>query len=178
MRFESGPIAGVTLIRLQPHDDDRGSFARTFCERTFRDAGLPFRVVQANLSRNTARLTLRGMHLQRSPYGEPKIISCPRGRIWDVAIDMREASPTYRRWQAFELAPDTDTAVFLPEGIAHGFMTLQPDSEVHYLMGAEFVPDAATGVRWDDPAIGIQWPAQPQVISARDRSYPLLESKR
>ncbi|HJQ16812.1 MAG TPA: dTDP-4-dehydrorhamnose 3,5-epimerase family protein [Allosphingosinicella sp.] len=178
MRFEPSLIGGVALIRLEPQHDERGSFARTFCERTFREAGFPFGVVQANLSRSTARSTLRGMHLQRSPYGEPKIISCTRGRIWDVAIDMRETSPTYRQWQAFELAPDANAAVFLPEGIAHGFLTLEPDSEVHYLMGAEFVPGAATGVRWDDPTIGVQWPAEPQIISARDRSYPLIEGKR
>lgn len=175
MRFEPTSIAGVVLIRLDFHHDDRGSFARTFCEEEFDAAGLSFRVVQSNLSRNTAPYTLRGMHYQRAPHGEPKIVSCPRGRIWDVAVDMREASPTYRRWVAFELAPDTGSALHLPEGIAHGFVTLEPDSEVHYLMGACYVPDAATGIRWDDPAIGIEWPAVPRIVSQRDAGYPLLE---
>jgi dTDP-4-dehydrorhamnose 3,5-epimerase len=177
MRFEPTSIEGVLILRLDLHRDERGSFARTFCQTEFRDAGVPFTVVQANVSRNTERSTLRGLHYQRAPHGEPKIISCPRGRIWDVAVDMREASPTYRRWQAFELGPDTDSALFLRDGIAHGFLTLEPDSEVHYLMGADYVPEAATGVRWDDPAIAITWPALPQVISRRDRDYPLLEAR-
>ena len=110
-----------------------------------------------------------------APHGEPKIVSCPRGRIWDVAVDLRDASPTYRQWQAFELSPDSDSALHLPSGVAHGFVTLEPDSEVHYLMGAAYVPGAATGVRWDDPAIGIDWSVQPAVISDADRGYALLE---
>jgi dTDP-4-dehydrorhamnose 3,5-epimerase len=155
--------------------DERGGFARTFCQTELAAAGLPFHVHQTNVSRNTARHTLRGMHYQHAPHGEPKIVSCSRGRIWDVAVDLRPASPTYRKWAAYELGPDTDCALHLPEGIAHGFLTLEPDSEVHYLMGAVFVPGAATGLRWDDPAIGIDWPAAPEVISERDATYPLLD---
>jgi dTDP-4-dehydrorhamnose 3,5-epimerase len=175
VRFESTSITGVVLIRFDFHHDDRGSFARTFCEDEFGAAGIPFHAVQSNLSRNTAQHTLRGMHYQRAPHGEPKIVSCPRGRIWDVAVDMREGSPTYRHWESFELGPDTGSALHLPEGIAHGFLTLEPDSEVHYLMGAHYVPDAATGLRWDDPAIGIEWPAAPRIVSQRDADHPLLE---
>lgn len=175
MRFEPTPIDGVVLIRLDVKSDARGAFARTFCAQEMATAGLPFAVVQANISRNTTRHTLRGLHFQRSPHEEPKIVSCPRGRIWDVAVDMRADSPTYRSWQAFELSPDSDSALHLPTGIAHGFITLEPDSEVHYLMGAAYVPGAATGVRWDDPVIGIDWPAMPAVLSIADRGYALLE---
>lgn len=175
MRFEPSRIAGVVLIRLDLHSDDRGSFARTFCADEMAAAGLPFTVVQANLSRNTHRHTLRGLHFQRESHGEPKIVSCARGRIWDVAVDLREGSPTYRAWQKFELAPANDSALHLPTGVAHGFLTLEPDSEVHYLMGAAYVPGAATGVRWDDPAIAIDWPAAPAVMSDADRGYALLE---
>lgn len=174
MRFEPSRIDGVVLIRLDVKQDVRGAFARTFCVHEMAAAGLQFVVVQTNISRNIARHTLRGLHYQRAPHGEPKIVSCPRGRIWDVAVDMREDSPTYRQWQAFELSQDSDSAVHLPAGVAHGFITLEADSEVHYLMGAAYVPGAATGVRWDDPAIGIDWPAMPAVMSEADQGYPLL----
>jgi dTDP-4-dehydrorhamnose 3,5-epimerase len=175
VRVEPTDIEGVALLHWELIADERGAFARTFCEVELAGAGLPFRAVQSNISRNTARHTLRGMHYQRAPHGEPKIISCTRGRIWDVAVDMRPGSATYRRWIAVELAPDQNLALHLPIGIAHGFITLEPDSEVHYLMGAEYVAAAAHGIRWDDPAIAIGWPAQPKVISARDAGYPLIE---
>lgn len=176
MRLEPTPLHGVMLVRLDPRHDERGSFTRIFCEETLRHEGIEFRVVQANLSDNRARHTLRGLHYQRPPHGEPKIVSCLRGRIWDVAVDMRADSPSYRRWHAVELAPDTATAFLLPAGIAHGFLTLEPDSQVHYLMGAAHVPESAAGIRWDDPALGIDWPAQPAIISDRDRGYALLDA--
>lgn len=175
MRIEPTEIEGVVILRWELVKDERGSFARTFCAEQMEAAGLPFSVVQANMSRSTAMHTLRGLHMQRAPHGEPKIVSCPRGRVWDVTVDMREDSATYRRWLAFELGEGGDRAVHLPEGVAHGFLTLEPDSEVHYLMGAAYVPDAAIGFRWDDPALGIEWPQQPQVISERDAGYPLLD---
>lgn len=175
MLFEPTFIEGVVILRWEVDEDERGSFGRTFCDREMAAAGLPFRIVQANISRNRAKHTLRGLHMQKAPHGEPKIVSCPRGRIWDVAIDMREGSPTYRRWLALELGELGDCALHLPEGIAHGFLTLEPGSEVHYFMGAPYVPAAATGIRWNDPAIGIDWPAEPAIISERDAGYPLLE---
>ncbi len=177
MRIEETAIPGVAVLHYELYADDRGSFARTFCEEELAAAGLSFRVIQANLSRNTARHTLRGLHFQQAPHGEPKIVSCVLGRIWDVAVDLREDSPTYRRWLGFELAPEENRALHLPEGIAHGFLTLEPESEVHYLMGAAYVPGAATGLRWDDPALGIDWPALPAVISERDATYPLLDAR-
>ena len=175
MRFEPTSIPGVVLIELEVRTDARGGFARTFCSAEMAAAGLPFTVVQANLSRNIAQYTLRGLHYQREPHGEPKIVSCSRGRIWDVAVDMRPSSPAYRQWMAVELSPTSDSALHLPTGVAHGFMTLEPDCDVHYLMGAAYLPAAATGVRWDDPALGIDWPAIPSVVSEADRHYPLLE---
>lgn len=175
MRLEETGIAGIVLIRPERHQDARGFFARTFCEAELAAAGLSFRVVQANLSRNRVAGTLRGLHFQRAPHGEPKIVSCPRGRIWDVAVDMREESPTHRQWRAFELGPEDALAVHLPAGVAHGFISLEPDSDVQYLMGAAYVPGAGTGLRWDDPALAIDWPIDPTVMSDSDRAYPLLD---
>ena len=174
MRFEPTPLSGVVVIRPEPVADARGSFARSFCTEEFAGAGLPFQVVQANVSRNVHRHTLRGLHFQRTPHGEPKIVSCTKGRIWDVAVDLRRDSPTFRRWFGIELAPDDGTALFIDTGLAHGFLTLEPDSDVHYLMGAPFVSGSGDGVRWDDPMIGVAWPAPPAVISERDRAYPPL----
>lgn len=165
----------MVLVRLRPHRDGRGSFARTFCSVTFEGAGIRFCVVQSNVSRNTARQTLRGMHFQEPPYGEGRLVYCSHGRIWDLALDMRPTSPTFRRWEAFELGGKNDAVLHLPAGIAHGFLTLEPNCEVHYFMDAEFASAAARGIRFDDPAIRIVWPAPPAVISERDRSYPLLD---
>ena len=175
MRFVPTRIEGLTIVELERRRDDRGSFARTFCEREFAEAGLPFRVVQANISTNGAALTLRGLHFQRAPHGEPKIVSCVRGRIFDVAVDVRPDSPTYLAWEGIEVGADLDRIFCLGEGIAHGFLTLEPDSIVHYLMGAPYVAEAAAGLRWDDPAIGIAWPAEPAIISERDCGYALIE---
>jgi dTDP-4-dehydrorhamnose 3,5-epimerase len=175
VRIERTEIEGVAILRWELVGDERGSFARTFCKEEMQAAGLAFEVHQTNISRNLAIHTLRGLHMQREPHAEAKIIYCPRGRIWDVAVDMRPDSATYRRWLCLELHEGGDRAWHLPRGVAHGFLTLEADSEVHYLMGAPYVPAAGSGFRWDDPAIGIDWPHPPEVISERDRGYPLLE---
>jgi dTDP-4-dehydrorhamnose 3,5-epimerase len=175
MRFVPTRIEDVAIVELEPQRDERGVFVRTFCETEFAAAGLPFHVVQANFSTNVAALTLRGLHFQRAPHGEPKIVSCVRGRIFDVAVDIRPDSATYLMWETIELAPGLGRSFYLGEGIAHGFLTLEPDSEVHYLMGAAYVAEAADGLRWNDPAIGIAWPAAPAVISDRDRGYALID---
>jgi dTDP-4-dehydrorhamnose 3,5-epimerase len=175
MRFVPTRIEGVVIVELEPRRDERGAFARTFCEAEFAAAGLPFHVAQANLSTSAAALTLRGLHFQRAPHGEPKIVSCVRGRIFDVVVDIRPDSATYLQWEAVEMGEGLERMLHLGEGIAHGFLTLEPDSAVHYLMGAPYVAEAADGVRWDDPAIGIDWPAAPAVISERDRSYELID---
>ena len=177
MHFTPTRIAGVTIVELEPRHDARGSFARTFCAEEFAAAGIPFEVVQVNLSSNRARHTLRGLHYQRDPFGEPKIVACLRGRIFDVAVDVRPDSPTYLQWEAVELSFDGGRMFCLSEGIAHGFLTLEPDSEVQYLMGAAYRPGAAAGLRWNDPALTIAWPAEPAVISERDRNYPLLQAE-
>lgn len=176
MRIVPTRIAGVAVLEYEIHADERGGFARTFCADELATAGLPFTVMQANLSTNIARHTLRGMHYQAPPHGEPKIVACTRGRVFDVAVDLRPSSPTYLAWEGVELAPELGRAFHIGEGLAHGFLTLEPDSHVTYLMGAAYVPGAGQGVRWDDPAFGIAWPALPAVISDRDATYPLLAS--
>lgn len=174
MRFHRTAIDGLTVVEWEVHSDERGGFCRIFCEEAFAAAGIAFRIVQASLSFNPHLHTLRGMHFQQAPHGEPKIVLCPRGRIFDVAVDVRPDSPTYLRWAAVELAPDLGRMAVLAEGLAHGFLTLEPRSEVQYLMAAPYVPSAARGVRWDDPGIGIEWPAQPAVMADRDRGFPLV----
>jgi len=172
MKFTATKIAGVTVVETEPVDDDRGSFARTFCGAEFAAAGLALKVAQANLSRNRRRGTLRGMHYQAEPKPEPKLVGCLRGSIFDVAVDLRPDSPTYCGWTGVELTESNGRALFIPPGCAHGFLTLTDDTLVSYLMGAFYDPALARGVRWDDPAFGIDWPDRPTVISARDAAYP------
>jgi dTDP-4-dehydrorhamnose 3,5-epimerase len=172
MRFSKTSVGDVLLIELEPAEDARGWFARTFCEEEFARAGIALQARQINLSHNREALTLRGMHYQAAPHAEAKLIHCVRGRIYDVALDLRPASPTYRRWFGVELAAETPRLLFIPEGCAHGFLTLEPQSELLYVMGTAFVAEAARGVRWNDPAFGIGWPAAPRVISERDAAFP------
>ena len=171
MRFVPTALPGVLVIDLDVAEDERGFFSRTFCEDEFAGAGIAMRPRQINLSHNAHALTLRGLHFQAAPHGESKLVQCVRGRIFDVAVDLRSNSPSYRRWFGIELAPQLRRALYIPEGCAHGFLTLEAESDVHYVMGHPFVPEAGRGVRWNDPAFGIDWPAQPQLVSARDRSY-------
>jgi dTDP-4-dehydrorhamnose 3,5-epimerase len=171
VRFQPTAIAGAFFIELDAHKDERGLFARTFCEKAFAEAGIDMRVVQANISRNPHAGTLRGMHYQAAPHEEPKLVQCVGGRIFDVAIDLRRNSRSYRRSACIELSADDDRLFFIPAGCAHGFLTLEDNSDVFYYMGAAFVPGAARGVRWDDPAFEIPWPAPPRLISPRDASY-------
>lgn len=172
MILETTPIDGVLLVRLERLEDERGWFARTFCVEEFAAAGFEARVAQASVSHNAAVGTLRGMHLQQSPHGEAKLVRCTRGRVWDAVVDVRDSSPTRRRWWATELSQDSGTALYIGEGIAHGFVTLEPHSELEYLISVPYELSAAAGVRWDDPAFGIDWPMQPTVMSERDRSFP------
>jgi dTDP-4-dehydrorhamnose 3,5-epimerase len=176
MRFTATPLAGVVTISLDAAEDERGFFARTFCDDEFSRAGIAMRPRQMNVSHNAQAFTLRGLHYQAAPNGEAKLVQCARGRIFDVAVDLRRGSPTYRGWFGIELAPDLQRMMFIPEGCAHGFLTLQQDSDVFYLMGSAHVPEAARGVRWNDPAFGIVWPAPPRVISRRDETYPDFDS--
>jgi dTDP-4-dehydrorhamnose 3,5-epimerase len=173
MRFEPTPLVGAFVVELDLLGDERGWFARTYDEARFLEQGLDPVGVQANSSFNAARDTLRGLHFQAPPHGEAKLVRCVRGSIWDVGVDLRPESDSYREWHAVELSAENRRGLYLPAGLAHGFQTLTDDCEVHYLMGHVYVPEAARGVRWDDPAFAIRWPA-PQgerTISERDRSH-------
>ena len=171
MRFVSTEVDGAMVVEFEGHADSRGYFARTFCEEEFARAGIAIRIVQTNISRNPERLTLRGMHYQAEPHGEPKIVQCVRGRIFDVAVDLRPHSPTFRRWAGVELGPENNRVFYIPAGCAHGFLTLEADSDIVYLMGAPFVPGSGRGVRWNDPAFGIAWPEKPVEMSGRDGQF-------
>lgn len=164
------------IVALEAHRDSRGYFARTFCVEQFSQAGIEMRILQTNISHNPHVFTLRGMHYQAEPHGEAKVVQCVRGRIYDVAVDLRAQSSSFRRWAAVELGPEFDRVFYIPPGCAHGFLTLEPDSDIVYLMGAAYTPGTERGVRWNDPAIGIEWPEHPQVIAAHDASYPDLGS--
>ena len=172
MRFTPLALGGAVLVQLEPHRDERGLFARSFCAREFADAGLPTQWPQMNISGNRRAGTLRGMHFQRAPHEEPKLVRCTRGAVVDVIIDLRPDSPTFRQHVAARLDAEAGDALYVPPGFAHGFQTLMDDTDVFYMMGAEFVAGAADGVRWDDPAFAIAWPLPVSAISPRDAAYP------
>jgi len=172
MIFSETILPGVFLIEFQPHHDERGFFARTWCEQEFRTNGLNPAVVQCNISSNRCRGTLRGMHLQTKPFEEAKLVRCTKGSLYDVALDLRPESLTYLQWTAAELTANNHRALYIPEGCAHGFLTLEDNTEVFYQMSMAYHPEAGRGVRWNDPAFHIAWPCEVQVISERDRTYP------
>jgi dTDP-4-dehydrorhamnose 3,5-epimerase len=173
MRFVETPLAGAWVIEPDRIEDERGFFARTYDRDTFAAHGLDPAVVQCNTSFNARAGTLRGMHFQAAPHGEPKLIRCTSGAIFDVIVDLRPGSDTHRSWFGVELSADSGRALHVPSGLAHGFQTLRDASEVLYMMGHEYVPSAASGVRWDDPAFSIAWPqVGERIISERDRAYP------
>ena len=173
MRFTETPVPGAFVVDLDRHVDERGSFARTFDRFEFAARGLEPAVVQCSTSFNARAGTLRGLHYQAAPHGEPKLVRCTRGAVFDVIVDLRRDLATHRRWFGVELSADSGRALYVPTGVAHGFQTLRDRSEVLYMMGHEYVPSAAAGVRWDDPAFGIEWPpAERRVMSERDRTYP------
>lgn len=169
--------SGALLIRPERLSDDRGFFARTWCREEFRARGLVSDFVQASLSVNPVRGTVRGLHLQRPPHAETKLIRCVRGAIFDVIVDLRPDSPTYGEWLAVELTAESYDMLYVPAGFAHGFQTLVPDTEIDYLITPAYEPTAATGVRYDDPALGIRWPLPVSRISRKDATWPLLPAK-
>jgi len=174
MRFVQTPLNGAWVIDLDLLGDERGWFARTFDAEEFAARGCNPAVVQCNASFNARRGTLRGMHYQAEPHGESKLVRCVRGAVFDVAVDLRAGSPTHARWHGVELSAENRLAFYIPPGLAHGFQTLSDDAEVLYQMGHPYVPDAARGVRWDDPAFAIRWPDvdRPRIVSERDSAYP------
>jgi dTDP-4-dehydrorhamnose 3,5-epimerase len=172
MGFEETDLSGAWLIHLIPARDHRGFFARTFCVQAYADQGLTTGFVQHSTSQSVTRGTLRGMHFQRAPHAEVKVVRCLKGAIWDVIIDLRPDSPTYRHWQGFELTADNQIQLYVPQGFAHGFQTLCDDTQVGYLISAFYAPQAASGVRYNDPAFAIDWPLPVTEISEKDRSWP------
>lgn len=176
MIFNPTRLEGAFVIDLERHADERGSLARTFCEREFAEHGAPMRVVQSSTIHSPRRHTLRGLHYQAAPHAEIKLVRCTRGSIHLVMVDLREGSPTRHQWLGVDLDARSGQLAFVPEGFAQGYQTLEEDTEVLYQMSHHYVPGAARGVRWDDPALAIEWPAaNERVISERDRKWPDLE---
>ena len=171
MKFIDTPLPGAYLIEPEPVIDERGFFARTWCAEEFRLRGLNSNLAQCGLSSNARRGTLRGMHYQREPYSEAKLVRCCTGAIYDVALDLRPASPTYLQWFAEELTATNHRMLYIPEGCAHGFQTLVDASEVFYQISQAYHPESARGVRWDDPQFGIEWPVRNPIISPRDLAF-------
>lgn len=178
MIFTETPLAEAVLIGPERREDERGYFARTFCVEEFAANGLPTTVQQCNSSFNRRRGTVRGLHFQRAPMAEPKLVRCTRGAIFDVIVDLRPGSATYCQWYASELSAGNGQALFVPAGFAHGFQSLADESEVFYQMFAAYSPEHADGVRWDDPAFGIGWPLPVTMITERDRAFPLLMERK
>jgi len=174
MRFTETRLKGAFIIEPERLEDERGFFARTFCQKEFEAHGLKSKIVQCNISYNKHKGTLRGMHYQVAPMAESKLVSCTRGAIYDVIIDLRPESPTYCQWLAEELNAENRKMIYIPEGFAHGFQTLEDESEVFYQMFEFFSPEHARGVRWDDPVFGIEWLLNTRIISEKDKNYPLI----
>jgi dTDP-4-dehydrorhamnose 3,5-epimerase len=174
MRFTELELAGVFLVELEPITDHRGFFARSWCADEFAEHGLDPAVVQCNVSYNARRGTIRGLHYQVEPHAEAKLVRCTAGAVFDVAVDVREGSPARWRWVAVELSSRNRRALYVPAGFAHGLQTLADEAEVLYQMSARYSAEHARGVRWDDPALAIDWPLGDPVVSERDRSLPLV----
>lgn len=174
MIFEELPLQGAYLIDMTPMEDERGYFARTFCAEEFAAHGLGAVVSQCNVSFNRRRGTLRGMHFQAPPHDEQKLVRCVAGAVYDVIVDIRGDSPTRHHWFGVELTASNRRSLYIPRGFAHGFITLADATEMLYSMSVPHVPEAARGLRWNDPALGIRWPLAPVVMSMRDAEYPLL----
>lgn len=174
MRFTAGQLTGVVIVDIERLDDTRGFFARTWCASEFRDQGLPDTFRQASISYNHLTGTVRGMHFQKPPSREGKLVRCVRGAVFDVVVDLRPASPGFLRYESVELSAASRRAIYVPPGFAHGFQTLDSDTEVQYQMTDDFRADLSSGFRWNDPAVGIAWPLGPSIMSDRDRTYPDL----
>jgi dTDP-4-dehydrorhamnose 3,5-epimerase len=172
MIFEETKLKGAYIIDLEKHEDDRGFFARTFCRNELTANGLIADVAQANMSLSKTRGTVRGMHYQKAPYEETKLVRCTRGALYDVIIDLRPDSLTYSQWIGVELSADNYRMLFVPKNFAHGFITLADDTEATYLVSQFYAPGSELGIRWNDPRFGIQWPIAVQVISEKDENWP------
>ncbi len=167
-------LPGTFVIESRKHGDTRGYLIRTYCRDAFGDWGLNTDWPQSCITSSPAEGTLRGMHFQTPPHAEIKLIRCVTGKVWDCLVDLRKDSPAYLRWEAFELSEENGRSLYVPEGIAHGFLTLTSDVRMHYSMSKPFAPDSASGILWNDPAVSIVWPNLPSLISEKDNSWPLL----
>lgn len=175
MKFNETSLPGVFLIDVEPAEDDRGFFARAWCRKEFAANGLTAEINQVNISQNRHIGTVRGLHYQRAPHAEAKVIRCINGKIFDVAVDVRESSPNYLKWTGHELTADNRQSLFIPEGFAHGFLALTPNTEILYLISEFYSPQSEVGIPHNDPAIGIEWPAEILCISDKDASWPALK---
>jgi len=171
MIFHETGLPGVFAIHLEPQADERGFFARSWCRREFEIHGLNPAMVQCNVSFNQKKGTLRGLHYQAAPHPESKLVRCTAGSIFDVAVDLRPGSPTLKKWTGMVLSSANRRMIYIPEGVAHGFLTLEDNTEIFYQMSEFYHPELSRGVRWDDPAFKIAWPSRVEVISERDRNY-------
>lgn len=172
MKFTETNLKGAFIVGIEKLNDDRGFFARSWCQREFEDLGLTSRVLQANVSYNRQKGTLRGMHYQIAPYQECKLVRCTSGAIYDVIIDLRPDSPTYKQWTGVELTADNYAMLFVPEDFAHGFQTLTDTTEITYQVSQFYTPGSEKGIRFDDPTFDIQWPQEVTIISDKDRTWP------
>jgi len=172
MKFTSTKLKGAYIIDVEKREDERGFFARTFCANEFTRYDLETKFVQANMSFNYKKGTLRGMHFQKSPYEEDKLVRCTKGSLFDVIIDLRTESPTFKQWVGVELTEENRRALFVPKGFAHGFITLEDNTEINYLVTQFYTPEADSGVRFNDPAFNIQWPTEVTSVSEKDKNHP------
>jgi dTDP-4-dehydrorhamnose 3,5-epimerase len=175
MQFTETGVVGVWVIDPSPHQDRRGRFMRAWCAREFEDHGLHFQPVQANMGLSVQKATVRGMHYQEAPAAEIKLVRCTRGSIFDVALDLRPESPSYRKWYGTELSAENGRMLYVPEGCAHGYQTLEENTEMYYMTSGFYAPNSVRGVRFDDPAFGIEWPFAATVLSEQDQKWPLIE---
>lgn len=176
MIFEETKLKGAYIIDINKLEDERGFFGRTFCKKEFESLGLNVNITQANIAHNKHKGTLRGMHMQQSPFGETKLVRCTKGAIYDVIIDLRADSETFKQWFGVELSAENFKMIYVPEGFAHGYLVLEDDSDITYQVTQYYTRSHETGVRWNDPAFNIKWPMEPLMISEKDRNMPNLSS--
>ena len=177
MIFTATELEGAFIIDIERREDERGFFARTFCQREFREHGLNSHIAQANISYSASKGTLRGMHYQALPHQEAKLVTCTKGAIFDVIIDLRRSSPTYKEWVCVELTAGSERMLYVPEDFAHGFLTLEDSTIANYRVSEFYHPDSEKGIRWNDPSFKIAWPFEPAIISQKDTSHPDFEEK-
>jgi len=178
MRFTDVNVAGAKVIDPTPHSDERGRFMRAWCTREFAEHGIEFLPLQANMGLSSRKGTIRGMHFQQAPALEAKVVRCTRGSIFDVVLDIRPESASFCSWHGEVLSADNGRMLYVPEGCAHGYQTLEEDTEMYYMTSAFYTPEAARGVRFDDPAFQIKWPLAATAVSEQDRNWPLLQPER